>query len=42
MKPLMIGISYEMKIVILVFSCQKYRFLFHLFSGHTEMEMNEP
>ena len=41
MKPLIIGLSYDMKTIFLVFRYQKHLFSF-TFLGHIGMEMNKP
>ena len=41
MKPLTIGISYNMKIIFLVFCYQNYLPFFHLFLGHIGPKTNK-
>ena len=41
MKPLIIGLSYDMKTIFLVFRYQKHLFSF-TFLGHIGMEMKKP
>ena len=42
MKPLITGLSYDMKAIVLVFCYQKHLFSFHFFLGHIGMKMNKP